>query len=82
MQPPQTDASATSATSKDEDNMDEAPPTSGKHSDKDKAATEELLRQKEQLERERVCYLLHCYMSKVIDYSLDTRKTSCSGENG
>lgn len=46
---PQTDVTTT----KSED-VDEAPPPSRKKSDKD-AITEELLRQKEQLEHERVC---------------------------
>lgn len=50
VQPPQTDASAAAVT-KAEDDVDEGPPPS-KQSDK---GTEELLRQKQQLEHERVC---------------------------
>jgi len=62
LQPPQTDASATA---KGEDHVDEAPPTSSKHSDKDKV-TQELLRQKEQLEHERVCNLIVINVVSII----------------
>ena len=54
LQPPQTDTSAATTTTKtDQDEVDEAPPS--KQSEK---ATEELLHQKEKLEHERVCILL------------------------
>ena len=51
IQPPQTDTPAAAAMTKTEDDVDEGPPPS-KQSDK---GTEELFRQKEQLEHERVC---------------------------
>ena len=51
IQPPQTDMPAAAAVTKAEDDVDEGPPPS-KQSDK---GTEELRRQKEQLEHERVC---------------------------
>ena len=59
LQPPMPDLpDTTSATVKNEEEQDEAPPpivSSSRHGSKKDKITEELLHQKEKLERERVC---------------------------